>query len=53
MFFAGLDGQPVDIFRYYEDDGVTVLNLILDRRVPAGVELLVELGNLAHSLPRW
>ena len=28
MFFAGLAGQPVDIFRYLESDGVSTLNLI-------------------------
>ncbi len=28
MFFAGLAGQPVDVFRYFEDDGVSTLNLI-------------------------
>ncbi len=28
MFFAGLAGQPVDVYRYFEDDGVSTLNLI-------------------------
>ncbi|MDQ2675954.1 MAG: cbb3-type cytochrome c oxidase subunit I, partial [Actinomycetota bacterium] len=28
MFFAGLAGQPVDVSRYFEDDGVSTLNLI-------------------------
>src|SRR5688500_3939870 len=28
MFFAGLAGQPVNVFRYFEDDGVSTLNLI-------------------------
>ena len=50
MFFAGLQGQPVDVFRYYEDTGLSTLNLIGS----AGAFLLVigvliELGNLAAS----
>jgi len=28
MFFAGLAGQPVDVYRYFSDDGVSTLNLI-------------------------
>ena len=50
MFFAGLDGQPVDIFRYYEDDGVSTLNLIASiGAFLLAIGVLVELGNLAHS----
>jgi heme/copper-type cytochrome/quinol oxidase subunit 1 len=50
MFFAGLEGQPVDIFRYYEDDGVATENLFASLgafALAAGV--LIELGNLAAS----
>lgn len=28
MFFAGIGGQPVDVFRYYEGEGLSTLNLI-------------------------
>ena len=28
MFFAGVEGQPVDIFKFYEDSGLYTLNLI-------------------------
>ncbi len=50
MFFAGLDGQPVDVFRYYEDEGVSTLNLIASiGAFFLAIGLLVELGNLAHS----
>ena len=28
MFFAGLEGQPVDVYRYYEDTGLSTWNLI-------------------------
>jgi heme/copper-type cytochrome/quinol oxidase subunit 1 len=50
MFFAGLEGQPVDVFRYYEDTGVSTLNLI--GSVGAFflvIGVLIELGNLAAS----
>ena len=50
MFFAGLEGQPVDVFRYYEDDGVSTLNLIASiGAFFLAIGVLVELGNLAHS----
>jgi heme/copper-type cytochrome/quinol oxidase subunit 1 len=50
MFFAGLDGQPVDIFRYYEDTGVSTLNLIASiGAFFLVIGVLVELGNLAAS----
>ena len=50
MFFAGLEGQPVDIWRYYEDDGVSTLNLIGSiGAFLLALGVLVELGNLAHS----
>jgi heme/copper-type cytochrome/quinol oxidase subunit 1 len=50
MFFAGLDGQPVDVFRYYEDDGVSTLNLIASiGAFFLALGVLVELGSLAHS----
>jgi heme/copper-type cytochrome/quinol oxidase subunit 1 len=50
MFFAGLEGQPVDIFRYYEDDGVSTLNLIASLGAfVLVIGMLLELGNLAAS----
>jgi cytochrome c oxidase subunit I len=50
MFFAGLEGQPVDIFRYYEDDGVSTLNLIASLGAfVLVIGVLLELGNLAAS----
>ncbi len=50
MFFAGLEGQPVDVFRYYEDAGVSTLNLIASLGAFAvTIGVLVELVNLAAS----
>ncbi len=50
MFFAGLEGQPVDVFRYYEDDGVSTLNLIASLGAFAvAIGVLAELANLAAS----
>ena len=50
MFFAGLAGQPVDVFRYFEDDGVSTLNLIASiGAIFLLLGVLLELGNLAHS----
>ena len=50
MFFAGLEGQPVDVFRYYENEGVSTLNLIASVGAFAlALGILVELGNLAAS----
>jgi len=50
MFFAGLQGQPVDIFEYFEDDGVAALNLVASIGafvLTAGI--LLELANAAFS----
>ncbi|HEX2128913.1 MAG TPA: cbb3-type cytochrome c oxidase subunit I [Solirubrobacterales bacterium] len=50
MFLAGLEGQPVDIFKYYEDTGVDGYNLIASIGaffLVAGI--LVQLGNAAYS----
>ena len=50
MFFAGLQGQPVDVFQYYEGDGLDTLNLIASLGafvLVAGI--LLELGNAAYS----
>ncbi len=50
MFLAGLEGQPVDIFKYYEDTGVDGYNLIASFGaflLVAGI--LLQLGNAAYS----
>jgi cytochrome c oxidase subunit I len=50
MFLAGLDGQPVDVFTYYENTGVDGDNLIASIGafvLVAGI--LLELANAAHS----
>ncbi|MDQ3759026.1 MAG: cbb3-type cytochrome c oxidase subunit I, partial [Actinomycetota bacterium] len=48
MFFAGLAGQPVDVYRYFEDDGVSTLNLIASiASFFLLVGILIELANLA------
>ena len=50
MFFAGLAGQPVDVFRYYEDDGVSALNLIASiASFFLLIGVLIELVNLVRS----
>ena len=50
MFFAGLEGQPVDVFEYYEDTGVDGYNLIASIGAFVLVlGILLELGNAAHS----
>jgi cytochrome c oxidase subunit 1 len=50
MFLAGLEGQPVDVYEYFEDLGVDGYNLIGSI---AGLFLvlgiLLELGNAAYS----
>jgi cytochrome c oxidase subunit 1 len=50
MFLAGLEGQPVDLFKYYENTGVDGYNLIASIGafvLVAGI--LVELANAAYS----
>jgi cytochrome c oxidase subunit I+III len=50
MFLAGLEGQPVDVFRYYEEDAVSAENLIASLGAFAlAIGVLMELANLAHS----
>jgi len=50
MFFAGLEGQPVDVFKYYGDLGVDGYNLVASiGAFVLVIGLLLELGNLAHS----
>jgi heme/copper-type cytochrome/quinol oxidase subunit 1 len=50
MILAGLEGQPVDVFTYYEDTGVDGYNLIASLGafvLVAGI--LLELANAAYS----
>ncbi len=50
MFFAGLAGQPVDVFRYFEDDGVSTLNLIASiASFFLFIGIFIELVNLVRS----
>ena len=50
MFFAGLAGQPVDVYRYFEEDGVTALNVIASiASIFLALGIFAELANLARS----
>ncbi len=50
MFLAGLEGQPVDVFKYFDGTGVDGYNLIATLAGFALVlGILLELGNAAHS----
>ena len=50
MFLAGLEGQPVDVFKYFDGTGVDGYNLIATLAAFALVlGILLELGNAAHS----
>jgi len=50
MSLAGLEGQPVDVWRYFEGQGLNAYNLIATlAALVIGLGVLVELGNLAYS----
>jgi len=50
MFLAGLEGQPVDAYEYYENTGVDGYNLIASiGAFVLVIGILLELGNAAHS----
>ncbi|MFL5891846.1 MAG: cbb3-type cytochrome c oxidase subunit I [Solirubrobacterales bacterium] len=52
-FFAGVKGQPVDVYKFYGDAGLDGFNLVASIGafvMAAGV--LLELGNLAYSYSR-
>ena len=50
MFFAGLAGQPVDTYRYFEDEGLSTLNLIASiASFFLFIGVLIELANLVRS----
>jgi heme/copper-type cytochrome/quinol oxidase subunit 1 len=50
MFLAGLEGQPVDVWQFYEDTGVDGYNLIASIGVfVLALGILLQLGNAARS----
>ena len=50
MFFAGLEGQPVDVFKFYEDTGLDGYNLVASiGAFILVIGILLELGNAAYS----
>jgi heme/copper-type cytochrome/quinol oxidase subunit 1 len=50
MFLAGLEGQPVDVFKYFEDTGIDGYNLIASiGAFVLVIGILLELGNAAYS----
>ena len=50
MFLAGLEGQPVDVYKFYEDTGVDGYNLIASiGAFILVIGILLELGNAAYS----
>ncbi len=50
MFFAGLAGQPVDVYRYFTGDGVSTLNLIASiASFFLFIGVMTELINLVRS----
>jgi len=50
MALAGLEGQPVDVYKYFEDTGVDGYNLIASLGAfVLVIGILLELGNAAYS----
>lgn len=50
MFLAGLEGQPVDIFKYFENTGVDGYNLIASLAAfVLVIGILLEIANAAYS----
>ena len=50
MFLAGLEGQPVDVYEYFEDTGVDGYNLVASiAAFMLVIGILLELGNAAYS----
>ncbi|MGH2924406.1 MAG: cytochrome c oxidase subunit I, partial [Solirubrobacterales bacterium] len=49
-FFAGVKGQPVDIYKYFGDAGVDGFNLVASiAAFVIAIGILLELGNAAYS----
>jgi cytochrome c oxidase subunit 1 len=50
MFLAGLKGQPVDVYKFFEGNGLDGYNLVASIGVfLLAIGILVELGNAAYS----
>ena len=50
MFLAGLEGQPVDVYKFFEGTGLDGYNLVASiGAFVLAVGVLLELGNAAHS----
>ena len=50
MALAGLEGQPVDVYKYFEDTGVDGYNLVASLGAfVLVIGILLELGNAAYS----
>jgi cytochrome c oxidase subunit 1 len=49
-FFAGVKGQPVDIYKFFGDNGLDGFNLVASiAAFVIAIGILVELGNAAYS----
>jgi heme/copper-type cytochrome/quinol oxidase subunit 1 len=50
-FFAGIEGQPVDVYRYFDEGSLAALNLIASLGAFAlALGVLIELATLARGL---
>jgi heme/copper-type cytochrome/quinol oxidase subunit 1 len=50
MFLAGLEGQPVDVYKFFSDEGVSAYNAIASiGAFVVAIGIFLELGTLAHS----
>jgi heme/copper-type cytochrome/quinol oxidase subunit 1 len=50
MFLAGLEGQPVDVYKFFSDEGVSAYNAIASiGAFVLAIGIFLELGTLAHS----
>jgi cytochrome c oxidase subunit I len=50
MFFAGLKAQPVDVYKFFEGNGLDGFNLVASIAVfVLAIGILLELGNAAYS----
>jgi cytochrome c oxidase subunit 1 len=50
MFLAGLEGQPVDVYKFFSGEGVSAYNTLASiGAFILAIGIFVELGNIAHS----
>jgi heme/copper-type cytochrome/quinol oxidase subunit 1 len=50
MFLAGLEGQPVDVYKFFSGEGVSAYNAIASiGAFILAIGIFLELGTLAHS----